>query len=68
LNDQLDNYRQHWQYIEQKQIMIKMAGKLPASQAMASANIMSAAITTVVAVITMDAKEIMDAEVADKAE
>jgi hypothetical protein len=68
LNDQLDNYRQQWKYNEQKQIMIKMTGKLPAIQAMASANIMSAVITTVVAVVTMDAKEIMDAEVADKAE
>jgi hypothetical protein len=29
LNDQLATYGQQWKYDQQKQIMIKMAGKLP---------------------------------------
>jgi hypothetical protein len=51
-NDQLDTYHQQWQSDQQKQ--------------MASAKIMSAIITTVVAVAAADVKEIMDAEVADE--
>jgi hypothetical protein len=66
LNDQLATYHQHWQSDQQNQIMIKMTGTVPGKSSNGKRKIISAKITTVVAVAAADAKDIMGEEVTDE--
>jgi hypothetical protein len=61
VDDQLSTYRQKWQADQQKQIMLKMAGKTPEDQAKVSAKIMSETpTTTIVAATTIPDEEVAD--------
>jgi hypothetical protein len=68
LDDQLSTYRQQWKADQQKQIMLKMAGKSPEDQAKVSAKIMSETPTTTIVAATAAATTILDDKVADEDE